>query len=105
MRSAIIFLLAVAATLSACGDPAKQSAKTESSPVRKSCTTPEQAGLKAADLTRKLVDLKKLGTITPEEYASLNGMMSSGFRAWADQQDLKAYCATLDRVSKSAGLD
>ena len=105
MRSSIIILVAALATLSACGDSSKQQAASSSPPVKKSCTTPEQAGMKAADLTRKLVELRTQGTISAEEYSSLNGMMSNAFRAWAEQQDLKAYCAKLDRVSKSAGLD
>ena len=105
MRPSIIILVAALATLSACGDSSKQQAASSSPPVRKSCTTPEQAGMKAADLTRKLIELKKQGTISAEEYSSLNGMMSNAFRAWAEQQDLKSYCTTLDRVSKAAGLD
>jgi hypothetical protein len=32
-------------------------------------------------------------------------MMGAGFKAWAEQQDLKAYCAALDRISKDAALD
>jgi hypothetical protein len=32
-------------------------------------------------------------------------MMSAGFQAWAEKQDLKAYCATLDKVSREAALD
>ena len=105
MRPSIIILVAALATLSACGDSSKQQAASSSPTVRKSCTTPEQAGMKAADLTRKLIELKKQGTISAEEYSSLNGMMSNAFRAWAEQQDLKSYCSTLDRVSKAAGLD
>ncbi len=105
MRPSIIILVAALATLSACGESSKQQTASSSPPVRKSCTTPEQAGTKAADLTRKLIELKKQGTISTEEYSSLNGMMSNAFRAWAEQQDLKSYCTTLDRVSKAAGLD
>ncbi len=105
MKNRILVLTAIAVSLAACGDSQKKSAATQSPPVRKACTTPEQAGMKAADLTRKLIELKQQGTISAEEYASLNGMMSNGFRSWAEHQDLKAYCATLDRVTKSAGLD
>ena len=104
MRTIIVLAVAFA-TLSACGESSKQQAASSSPPVRKACTTPEQAGMKAADLTRRLIELKKQGTISAEEYTSLNGMMSSGFRAWAEQQDLKAYCATLERVTQAAGLN
>ncbi len=104
MRTIIILVVALA-TLSACGDSSKQQAASSSPPVRKACTTPEQAGMKAAELTRKLIELKKQGTISAEEYNSLNGMMSSAFRSWAEQQDLKSYCATLERVTKAAGLN
>lgn len=87
--------------LAACGE---QASKQSSPPVRLACTTPEQAGLKAKDITHKLVEARKAGKITPEEYAALNNTMSNGFRDWADRQDLKAYCAALDRIIKDAGL-
>lgn len=94
-------LLLALVTLAACGE---QAPKQSSPPVRLACTTPEQAGLKAQDITHKLVEARKSGKITPEEYAALNNTMSNGFRDWADRQDLKAYCAALDRVVKDAGL-
>ena len=97
-RSVLVLALA---TLAACGE---QAPKQSSPPVRLACTTPEQAGLKAQDITHKLVEARKAGKITPEEYAALNNTMSNGFRDWADRQDLKAYCATLDRVTKDAGI-
>lgn len=97
-RSVLVLALTI---LAACGEQApKQSSPT----VRLACTTPEQAGAKAQDITHKLVEARKAGKITPEEYAALNNTMSNGFRDWADRQDLKAYCATLDRVMKDAGL-
>jgi hypothetical protein len=92
---------AVILALAACGE---QAPKQSSPPVRVACTTPEQAGQRAQDITHKLVEARKQGKITPEEYAALNNTMSNGFRDWADRQDLKAYCATLDRVVKDAGL-
>ncbi len=98
--------LALLALLSlvACGDSANTS-KSKTPPVRVACTTPEQAGLKAADITRKLVEAKKQGTITQDQYIAFNNIMSSGFRAWAERQDLKTYCATLDRLVKDAALN
>lgn len=89
------------ATLAACGE---QAPKQSSPPVRVACTTPEQAGQRAQDITHKLVEARKQGKITPDEYAALNNTMSNGFRDWAERQDLKSYCATLDRVVKDAGL-
>lgn len=91
--------------LAACGEAPRKQAVTDSPPVRKACTTPEQAGMKAADITRKLVERRKSAALTADEYSAYNSMMSAGFRAWAEQQDLKAYCATLDRVVKEAALD
>ncbi len=98
-----IMTLAILA-LTACGDSA-QKPSSSSPPVRVACTTPEQAGLKAADITRKLVEAKKQGTITQDQYIAFNNMMSVGFRAWAERQDLKTYCSTLDRLVKDAALN
>jgi hypothetical protein len=91
--------------LSACGDstPPKQSAGA-SPPVRMACATPEQAGLKARDVARKLSEARKKGTITQDEYVAYNNTMSGGLRAWSERQDLKAYCAALDRIVRDASL-
>ena len=98
-------LIAAGLALAACDNSQpKQPAAGQSPPVRTACTTPEQAGLKAQDITHKLVDARKQGKITPEQYAALNNTMSDGFRAWAERQDLKAYCAALNRVATDAGL-
>jgi hypothetical protein len=43
--------------------------------------------------------------MTEEEYAGFNNMMSAAFKAWAETQDLKAYCGKLDKVATAAGLD
>ncbi|MEQ1753849.1 MAG: hypothetical protein ABL973_06925 [Micropepsaceae bacterium] len=98
--TAILLALVVA---TACGD---QSAKQNSGspPVRLACTTPEQAGMKAADITRKLVEQKKQGVITQDQYTAFNITLSQGLTAWAERQDLKAYCAALDRVVQDASL-
>lgn len=94
----------VCLALTACGDSAQKQA-TQSPPVRIACTTPEQAGMKASDLTRQLVEAKKQGSITQDQYTALNNTMSTGFRAWAEHQDLRTYCAALDRVVKDSGLN
>lgn len=93
-----------AASLSACGDSSQKTSAAQSPPVRLACTTPEQAGAKAADITRKLVEAKKQGTITQDQYLAFNTMMSNGFRAWAERQDLRTYCLTLDQIVKGASL-
>jgi len=90
--------------LAACGESAPQPSAGASPPIRTACTTPEQAGAKAQDITHKLVEARKTGTITQDQYVAFNTTMGNGFRAWAERQDLKAYCAALDRVQKDANL-
>lgn len=92
--------------LAACGEsaPPQQGAAGTSPPIRVACTTPEQAGAKAQDITHKLVEARKSGAITQDQYVAYNNAMSAGFRAWAERQDLKAYCAALDSVQKGADL-
>ncbi|MBP6011441.1 MAG: hypothetical protein KBA31_04360 [Alphaproteobacteria bacterium] len=98
-------LIAACLALAACDNSQpKQPAAGQSPPVRTACTTPEQAGLKAQDITNKLVEARKQGKITPDQYVVFNNTMSDGFRAWAERQDLKAYCAALNRVVTDAGL-
>jgi len=97
----IVMLTAIAA----CGDSPKKPAASSRPPVLVACTTPEQAGSKAADITRRLVEEKKAGTISADQYTAFNNTMSAGLQAWSDHQDLKAYCAALDRVVKDAALN
>jgi hypothetical protein len=68
------------------------------------CTTPEQAGLKAQDITRKLVEAKKQDAISQDEYVAYNNTLGEGLRAWSERGDLVAYCRTLERIVKDAGL-
>jgi len=68
------------------------------------CATPEQAGAKAQDITRKLVEARKAGTITQDQYVAFNTTMSNALLAWSEKQDLKAYCAALDRIAADASL-
>jgi hypothetical protein len=100
-----VLVVTACLVLTACGEsaPPKQSAGA-SAPVRMACTTPQQAGLKAQDVTRKLVEARKQGAITPEQYVAYNNTFSQGLSAWAETQNLPAYCATLDRIVKDAGL-
>ncbi len=98
-------LLAVTAiSLAACGDASQKTSAAQSPPVHLACTTPEQAGAKAADITRKLVEAKKTGTITQDQYLAFNTIMSNGLRAWAERQDLRTYCLALDQIVKGAEL-
>jgi len=90
--------------LATCGEPPKKQTAAEHLPARQTCTSPEQAGAKAAEITRKLVEQRRKSLMTDEEYANLNDMMSAAFKAWAETQDLKAYCGRLDRVATSAKL-
>ena len=103
MRRISILLACLA--LAGCGEsaPPKKSAGA-SPPVRTACTTPEQAGLKAADVTRKLVEAKKTGKITQDEYDAYNDTMGQGLRAWGERDDLVAYCAALNRIVTDASL-
>jgi hypothetical protein len=100
----VVTAIAVLTALAACGDSSKKQT-TSGPPVLVACTTPEQAGLKAADITRRLVEAKKAGTISAEQYAAYNNTMSTGLQSWSEHQDLRAYCAALDRVVKDAGLN
>lgn len=91
--------------LAACGESAPpQGTSGTSPPMRTACTTPEQAGAKAQDITHKLVEARKTGAITQDQYVAFNTTMSNGLRDWAEKQDLKAYCATLDRIATDANL-
>ena len=96
-------VLLTLATATGCGDQSSKQ-NTGSPAVRMACTTPEQAGMKATDITRKLVEQKKQGTISQDQYTAFNVTLSQGLSAWAERQDLKAYCAALDRVVQDASL-
>jgi hypothetical protein len=102
-RIALSFLALLA--LAACGDSGKpKQSSGDSKPIRLACTTPEQAGLKASDIQRKLAEARKAGGITQDQYIAYNNTVGEGLRAWAERQDLKAYCAALQRVVADSGL-
>lgn len=103
MRTTLAILTA-ALSLAACGDPAPKQSAGASKPIRMVCTTPEQAGLKAQDITRKLAEARKAGAISQDEYVAFNATIGDGLRGWSERQDLKAYCAALDRVVQDANL-
>jgi hypothetical protein len=91
--------------LAACGEAPKKKAEAEARAAVQTCTSPEQAGARAADITRKLVAQRRKSILTDEEYVRLNNMMSAAFKAWAETQDLTAYCTKLERVATEANLD
>jgi hypothetical protein len=106
MRTITAFAVCSATlVLSACGESAPQQGSSGvSPPIRMACTTPEQAGTKAQDITRKLVEARKAGTITQDQYVAFNTTMSNALLAWSEKQDLRAYCTALDRIAVDAGL-
>ncbi len=101
-RIALIILTCLA--LAACGESTPKQSAGASKPVRMACRTPDEAGMKAQDITRKLAEARKQGTISQDEYVGYNNTMSDGFRNWAERQDLRAYCATLQTIVTDAGL-
>jgi Tfp pilus assembly protein PilP len=100
-----LLLAALCLALAGCGDSGKpkQSAGT-SKPVRMACRTIDEAAMKAQDITRKLAEGRKQGTITQDEYIAYTNTVSDGLSAWAERQDLRAYCAALQRVVTDASL-
>lgn len=89
--------------LAGCGDSSKPAAL-PSPPVHMACTTPDEAGLKAGDVTRKLAEALDAKRITYDDYRGFDATLGVGRRAWAEKQDLKAYCASLEKVVNDAGL-
>jgi Tfp pilus assembly protein PilP len=100
MRHAPILIAALA--LAACGDSAPKQTAGSSKPVRMACRTIDEAAMKAQDITRKLAEGRKQGTITQDEYIAYTHTVSDGLSAWAERQDLRAYCAALQRVVTDA---
>jgi hypothetical protein len=98
-------LLVLSVAFAACGDSGKPKQSAGSSkPVRMACRTIDEAAMKAQDVTRKLAEGRKQGTITQDEFIAYTNTVSDGLGAWAQRQDLKAYCAALQRVVTDAGL-
>jgi len=104
MRPTTVLAATTLLMLAGCGDNTPQKSAATSPPVRMACTTKEQAGQKAQDVTRKLVEARKEGKLTPDQYIAFNNVMSDGLRAWSETENLAAYCATLQRVVTDAGL-
>lgn len=100
-----VSILIASLTLVACGDssPPKPTAGS-SKPVRMACRTIDEAAMKAQDVTRKLAEGRKAGTLTQDEYVAYTNTVSDGLSAWAERQDLRAYCAALQRVVTDAAF-
>lgn len=100
-----LLLAAFGLALAGCGDSGKPKQSAGSSkPVRMACRTIDEAAMKAQDITRKLAEGRKQGTITQDEYIGYTNTVSDGLSAWAERQDLRAYCAALQRVVTDANL-
>jgi len=91
---------AVVLGLAACGD----SSKPPSPPIHMACTTIEQAGQKAADITKKLAEAVTAKRMSEDDYRAHNATLRAGLRAWGEKQDLKAYCAALEKIVNDAAL-
>ena len=87
-----------------CGDNGTKPPTPPSPPIHMACTTPEQAGQKAADVTKKLAEAVTAKRISQDDYNAHNATIGTGLRAWSEKQDLKAYCAALDKVVTDAAL-
>jgi Tfp pilus assembly protein PilP len=103
VRHVSLFIACLA--LAACGDssPPKPTAGS-SKPVRMACRTIDEAAMKAQDVTRKLAEGRKAGTLSQDEYIAYTNTVSDGLSAWAERQDLRAYCAALQRVVTDAAF-
>jgi len=91
--------------LAACDNSANKPVAPPSPPIHVSCANPQEAGLKAQDITRKLGEELTAKHISDDDYRAFIAALGVGYQAWGERQDLKAYCEALDKVVKSAKLD
>jgi hypothetical protein len=97
-------ILTLFLALAACGDSGKKPATPPSAPVRMACTTPEEAGHKAEDVTKKLTEALDAKRISYADYQGYNATLGVGRTAWSEKHDLKGYCDALAKVISDAGL-
>ena len=95
---------ALVLALAACGDGSKPPAAPTSPPIHTACTTPEQAGQKATDVTKKLAEAVTAKRMSEDDYRVHNATLRAGLRAWGEKRDLKAYCAALEKIVNDAAL-
>ena len=91
-------------SLAACDNGAKTPTAAPVSPIHVSCMNPQEAGLKARDITKRLSEELTAKRISDEDYRAYVATLNSGYDAWGERQDLKGYCAALDKVMNDAGL-
>lgn len=90
--------------LAACDNGGNKAAAPPSPPVSMACTTPAEAGKKAQDITRKLGEALSAKRISEDDFRAYTATIGLGLQAWSEKQDLKAYCAALEKVVGDAGL-
>lgn len=90
--------------LAACDNSPKKPVTPVGPPIRLACTTPDQAGQKAGDVTRKLAEALTAKRISEDDYRAHNATLNAGLRAWGEKKDLVAYCAALNKVVNDAAL-
>jgi hypothetical protein len=91
-------------SLAGCDNSATKKPAPASTAVHVSCANPQEAGLKARDITVRLGEELTAKRISDEDYRGYVAMLNVGYEAWGERQDLKAYCAALDKVVNDAGL-
>ena len=90
--------------LAACDNGPKKPTAAPASPIHMSCMNPQEAGIKARDITTRLSEELTAKRISDEDYRAYVATLNSGYDAWGERQDLKGYCAALDKVVNDAGL-
>ena len=91
--------------LAACDNGAKKPTAPAVSPIQMSCANPQEAGIKARDITRRLSEELTAKRISDEDYRGYVATLNSGYNAWGERQDLKGYCAALQKVVSDAALN
>ncbi|MBI1213809.1 MAG: hypothetical protein GC190_20300 [Alphaproteobacteria bacterium] len=103
LKPAALVLTALV-VLAACDNGGNKASTPPSPPVSMACTTPAEAGKKAQDITRKLGEALSAKRISDDDFRAYTATLGTGLQAWSERQDLKGYCAALDKVVNDAGL-
>ena len=75
-----------------------------STPIHMSCMNPQEAGQKAREITIRLGEEVTAKRISNDDYRAYVATLNVGYEAWGERQDLKAYCAALEKVVRDARL-